>query len=209
MNPVSSVLAVFFCAGIVAAQEQPLPDYVPQDCEYAKQAKGSFITYTRSKFTPEQVSELERKVVDQVGSIQPDVTSRQQVLDLFGPPPEISIRIDVSTQSMEHLTYCYGSAELYFGPEKKVVHEVRFEKPGPYLFKGKVCVGSTMGELLAAVGAPAETIMGQSIDFEKDRALFRDVDGERGRGYMACNSEGARFFLRDDKVRAIYLFKAR
>ena len=54
---------------------------------------------------------------------------------------------------------------------------------------------------------PAETVTGQPIDFMKDRVLFRNVEGKNGRGYLACNAKGARFFIWDDKVNAIYLFK--
>jgi len=209
MKSISIVMSAIFCAGVVAAQELPLPDYVPQTCDYVKQARGDVVSYTRSNFVPRRVVELERRVIAQVGDIQPDVMNRQQVLDLFGPPPEISIRSTAGAQPEEHLTYSYGSLELYFGPEKTVVHEVRFEKPGPYLYKHKIRVGSTVDELLAVVGAPAETVVGQPIAFEKDRVLFRDVDGETGRGYILFNSEGVRFFLLKDRVSAIYLFKAR
>ena len=188
----------------IAALGGALPDYVPQRGAYVKYAKGDLVTYALAGLAPEQVAELERKVIDQVGGIQPDATTRRQVMDLFGPPTEIMVR---SVKSDEHLTYTYASVGFYFGPGQHVVHEVRFEKPGPYLYQGKIRVGSTVDQLLAAVGATAETVVGQPIDFTKDRVLFRDVEGRKGRGYIACNARGARFFIWDDKVSAIYLFK--
>lgn len=201
----TSLLVAVLCAGGSLAQTPPFPDYIPQGCEYVRHAGGEFIYYTRP-IGPAAQAELESKVIGQLASIQPGVTDRQKVLELFGPPPEVMARRERPGES-EFLTYRYGSVEFFFDPWKKLVHEIRFEKAGPYSYQGKIRVGSSLDELLAAVGAPAKTVVGEPIHFNEDRVLFRDVERTKGRGYITYDAEGVRFFLLNDAVTAIYLFK--
>ena len=200
------LLIAVLCAGVSLAETQPLPDYVPQGCEYGRRAEGDLVYYTRPNYTAEQIAELESKVIGQIASIRPGVTDRHQILELFGPPPEVMARRERPGES-EFLTYRYGSVEFFFDPWKKLVHEIRFEKAGPYSYQGKIRVGSSLDELLAAVGAPAKTVVGEPIHFNEDRVLFRDVERTKGRGYITYDAEGVRFFLLNDAVTAIYLFK--
>ena len=103
------ILLAVLCAGVAAAQTQPLPDYVPQTCEYVARTEGDFVYYTRSGGATGEVAEVEPNVIEGMGEIRPDETDRQKVLELFGPPPEIMVRVNVGPQHAEHLTYNYGS----------------------------------------------------------------------------------------------------
>jgi hypothetical protein len=81
---------------------------------------------------------------------------------------------------------------------RNVVTEIRFNEPG-YQYLGKVGVGSTKDDVLAALGPPRETVKGQRIGWV-DGVLYEDADGQAGFDYYARRDKKCRVFLRDGKV---------
>ena len=86
------------------------------------------------------------------------------------------------------------------------VMEVRFYKPG-YLFANGIQVGSTVEEMVKAVGQPNETVTMQKNAF-KDGVLYKDIDGQKGHCYYHRSDWGARCFFTDYKVNALYITRS-
>jgi subtilisin family serine protease len=65
-------------------------------------------------------------------------------------------------------------------------------------------VGSSLDEVIEAVGQPLRTVTGQAIKWE-DGVLYKDVDGRKGQCYYKPADQNIRFFFADYKVSALYL----
>jgi len=63
--------------------------------------------------------------------------------------------------------------------------ELRSEKPGPgFTWRGKLRLGSSLEEVLAVLGPPAETVTGEKLAF-KPGVLYKDWEGKKGKCYTA------------------------
>ena len=86
-----------------------------------------------------------------------------------------------------------------------LVRELRSKEPGPgFTWRGKLRLGSSLEEVEQVVGPPAKTVAGKPLDF-KDGVLYQDIDGKQGRGYYARPDQNVRFFLRANKIAALYV----
>jgi len=83
------------------------------------------------------------------------------------------------------------------------IAELRFEQPG-FIFRNKIQVGSSLEEVLEVIGSPAETVVNQKNEF-KDKVLYKDIDGYKGRCYYARSDQNVRFFFNDYKVAGLYV----
>jgi len=86
------------------------------------------------------------------------------------------------------------------------VVEVRFYKPG-YVFANGIQVGSTLDEVVKAVGQPQETVLAQKNAFN-DGVLYKDIDGRKGHCYYQRNDKDVRCFFTDYKVNALYVTRS-
>ena len=88
--------------------------------------------------------------------------------------------------------------------QKGRIMEIRHERASPYVYRGKLRIGSTMDEAVALMGAPTDTVTGQKNEF-KDGVLYRDVNGNDGQGYYCRSDQKVRVFFWEGKVVAIYM----
>jgi hypothetical protein len=65
-------------------------------------------------------------------------------------------------------------------------------------------LGSSSDEVLAALGPPTKTVVGQPLDFEAG-VLYQDIEGQSGRAYYARPDKNIRLFFLDNKVTALYI----
>jgi hypothetical protein len=86
------------------------------------------------------------------------------------------------------------------------VMEVRLYRPG-YVFANGVQVGSTVDEVVKAVGQPKETVSEQKNGFN-DGVLYKDIDGRKGYCYYRCSAKAVRCFFTDYKVSALYVTRS-
>ena len=86
------------------------------------------------------------------------------------------------------------------------IGELRHHQPG-YVFRDSLQVGSSLKEVLAVVGKPAETVVGKDNQF-KDRVLYKDIDGLKGFCYYHPASDNVRFFFLNHKVSALYVTRS-
>jgi serine/threonine protein kinase len=83
--------------------------------------------------------------------------------------------------------------------------ELRCESPGPgFSWRGKLRLGSSVDEVLDAVGRPAETLVGKPLTFTAG-VLYKDIDGNKGACYYGRPDQNVRFFFFDNRVCALYL----
>jgi hypothetical protein len=83
------------------------------------------------------------------------------------------------------------------------VVEVRFYTPG-WVFANGIQVGSTLDEVLQALGNPVETVVGQKNEF-RNGVLYQDIDGRTGYCYYQRDDKDVRCFFRDYAVVALYV----
>jgi serine protease AprX len=87
------------------------------------------------------------------------------------------------------------------------VVELRHEGDDGYLFAGKLKVGSTLDEVLAVLGQPRKTIVGEAFGWQDD-ILYKDAEGKKGYCYYAKGSRRVRMFFIDYKVTALYVTRS-
>jgi hypothetical protein len=85
--------------------------------------------------------------------------------------------------------------------------EIRHEQKSPYVYRGKLRIGSTLEEALDLLGAPEKTVTGQKNTF-KEKVLYRDIDGRQGYDYYARPDQKVRVWFAGDKVTAIYMTRS-
>jgi serine protease AprX len=85
------------------------------------------------------------------------------------------------------------------------VWELRSEKPGPgFTWRGKLRLGSSLEEVLAVLGPPAETVTGEKLAF-KPGVLYKDWEGKKGYCYYSRPEQNIRLFFGDYKVTGLYV----
>ncbi len=85
------------------------------------------------------------------------------------------------------------------------VEELRSEGQGPgFTYQGKLHLGSSLDEVLDALGQPTETITGKPLGFDAG-VLYKDIDGKTGYDYYARPEQHIRCFFQNNKVVALYL----
>jgi len=86
-----------------------------------------------------------------------------------------------------------------------VVVELRSEKPGPgFTWQGKLRLGSSLDEVLQALGPPSETVVGESLTYEPG-VLYKDIDRQVGHCYYSRPGQHIRLFFNHYKVCALYV----
>jgi regulator of replication initiation timing len=83
------------------------------------------------------------------------------------------------------------------------INELRYHQPG-YRFLGKFQVGSSLEDVIAAIGRPGKTVVGKPNE-SKNGVLYKDIDGNQGQCYYSREKKGVRCFFNDYRVSAIYV----
>jgi serine protease AprX len=130
----------------------------------------------------------------------------EDIVRVFGEPTKYIWENQTFTKENLPATYvAVYPDDLHFMLVKGLLDEIRFEGPGwGYVFAGTIKVGSSLEGVLAVLGPPARTVVGDPIGFE-DGVLYKDVDGFTGHCYYSRSDWKVRMFFRDYKVTALYL----
>jgi RNA polymerase sigma-70 factor (ECF subfamily) len=144
---------------------------------------------------------------EKLKGIRPGETSREQVVEIFGKPDQyIWHRKRFSEADLPDGNYImvYGTGvDLWM--DGNAVREVRIESSEHYSYEGKIRLRSTLEDAISFFGEPSETVIGEPVDFSRDRVLYRDIKGETGRCYIHYRDMGVRMFFMDYRLRAVYL----
>jgi len=86
-----------------------------------------------------------------------------------------------------------------------LVQELRSEEQGRgFIWQGKLHLGSTLDEVLQALGPPSETVVGKPLGFDAG-VLYKDIDGKKGYCYYARPDQNIRCFFQNNNVMALYV----
>ena len=87
-----------------------------------------------------------------------------------------------------------------------LVQELRSEggQGRGFIWQGKLHIGSTLDEVLKALGPPSETVVGKPLGFDAG-VLYKDIDGKKGYCYYARPDQNIRCFFVNNQVTALYV----
>jgi hypothetical protein len=146
---------------------------------------------------------------ERVARLDIDSADRDQVRTIFGEPTKYvwgnqTFAPDAALPKRYIMMYPCGF-HVYMNDGR--IMEIRHYAPSPYVYRGKLRIGSTLEEALALLGEPTETVVGQKNDF-KDSVLYRDIDGNEGHSYYHRSDQHVRVWFREGKVGAIYMTRS-
>ncbi len=137
-----------------------------------------------------------------------DSAGLEQVRAIFGEPTKYvwgnqTFRLDALPDSYIMSYPCSFNVFM----QKGRIMEIRHERTSPYVYRGKLRIGSTLEEALALLRAPTETVTGQKNEF-KDGVLYWDINGNEGHGYYHRSDQDVRVWFWEGKVTAIYMTRS-
>jgi len=138
-----------------------------------------------------------------------DAATLQDVIKTFGQPESYVWGEKIFDKSNLPARYVikYPCEFHVFISNGKVV-ELRFEGPDAgYIFKGRIKVGSSLDEVIEALGQPEKTVTGQKNGFA-DGVLYKDIEGRDGYCYYARQEQHIRLFFVNNKVLALYITRS-
>ena len=133
-------------------------------------------------------------------------TTTKDVLRVLGEPESYESGDKTFTKSNLPASYLivYPKGVSVFIMNGRV-WELRSEKPGPgFTWRGKLRLGSSLEEVLAVLGPPAETVTGEKLAF-KPGVLYKDWEGKKGYCYYSRPEQNIRLFFGDYKVTGLYV----
>ncbi len=176
--------------------------------------KVTAIYMTRSDYTDGPAvgpfdPEFARVLQERVDRLDIDSAGRDQVQAIFGNPikyvwGEETFPADATMPKRYIMMYPCGF-HVYMNDGR--IMEIRHYEPTPYVYRGKLRIGSTLEEALVVLGEPTETVTGKGNDF-KDGVLYWDTDGNEGSGYYHRSDQHVRLWFRDGKIIAIYMTRS-
>jgi hypothetical protein len=133
-------------------------------------------------------------------------TTTEEVIRTLGEPAEYAWNRQILNKTNLPATY----ALIYPKGVQVVVSagrvaELRSEEPGPgFTWHGKLHLGSSLDEVLEALGPPSRTVVGQALAWAPG-VLYKDIAGDQGYCYYSRPDLHIRLFFRDYKVTALYV----
>jgi len=164
------------------------------------------------------ISEHSKEMNEKVAQLDMNKASREDVIKIFGQPQ--SYQGNGQTFAEENLpdkyvmTYADGFSVIMINGR---IEELRFQKPG-YLFRGGITVGSTLEDVLSALGPETRTIDSRHYrlirgvlynnEDEKiepeDGVIYKDIGRRRGFCfYDATSTQGVRMLFMGNRVVAL------
>lgn len=140
-----------------------------------------------------------------VAQLDIDNADRQALEALFGPP--LGYIWGENTFTADELPENYilnYPCDFSVWMKGDKIMEIRHWRDSRYVYAPGVQIGASVEEVVAALGDPAETVVGQENTF-RDQVLYRDLAGEKGHGYYHRSDQGIRVWFMDDRVIAIYM----
>jgi len=167
------------------------------------------------------VSEFQKSINKKVAQLDINNATPEDVIRIFGKP--LSYQRGEQTFKEDNLPDSYNM--VY--PEGFGIHildghieELLFQKPG-YVFRDSITVGSTLEEVLKALGSLTKTIESEKYRLERgifyteegdkfepmDGVLYKDIQGRKGSCYYANASQGVRMLFMNNRVVALLVTK--
>jgi hypothetical protein len=147
---------------------------------------------------------------DKVEQLDIDTAHFDNVIQIFGEPIEYRWGNQiVNKNDLPVENYClYYPDGFWVWMRFDWIMELRFESAAVgYVWNGGIRVGSSLSSVLAVVGQPTETVIGQPCGWE-DGVLYKDINGTTGYCYYRRADQNVRFFFLDYKVNALYVTRS-
>lgn len=141
-----------------------------------------------------------------VAQLDIDNATLDDVIYIFGEPLKYAWnQKTIPRDEIPTDHYCMVYPEFSILMRQDSIGELRFESPeAGYVFHDAIRVGSSLDEVLAFLGEPTETVVGEPIGWIND-VLYMDVDGEEGYCYYQRADWNVRMFFGNYKVAALYV----
>ena len=144
---------------------------------------------------------------DQVAQLDIDTAILDDIIDIFGEPVRYVWGDQTYTRDNLPDFYIVEYSDVFsIFMANGYIEELRFESPD-YIFQGRIRVGSPLRAVLAVVGQPTETVVGQPCGWE-DGVFYKDIDGRIGYCYYRRSDQNVRFFFWNYIVSALYLTRS-
>lgn len=188
--------------------------YAREDCAvriWFLDYKVCAIYVTRSDYTdcgrpPKVPGQEALDLTPNVEKLSIDTATVDDLVSAFGKPVKYlwgEKRLDVNNLPENYIILFQG-ADVWMRNNK--VNELRFYEPN-YMFRNKIRVGSTVEDVVSALGQPTETVEGKPNQF-RSGVLYRDIDGRKGYCYYAREDCAVRMFFNGYKVSALYVTRS-
>jgi len=143
-----------------------------------------------------------------VANIDIDNAVLEDVIEVFGEPLKYAWGQEtIPKEKIPADHYCMIYPDFSIMMRQDSIGELRFNSPAAgYVFNDEIRVGSSLDEVLAALGEPVKTVEGKSINWtDTDGVLYMDVGGEEGSCYYHMSDWNVRMFFANYKVVALYV----
>ncbi len=149
---------------------------------------------------------------DQIAQLDIETATLDDVIDIFGEPVEYVW--GSQTYTRDNLPNVYlarypNSFDVMMA--SGYISELRFSSSAAgaagYIWTGGIQVGSSLNDVLAVVGQPTETVVGQPIA-NVDGVLYKDINGRVGYCYYSRPDQNVRFFFWNYAVSALYVTRS-
>jgi hypothetical protein len=153
--------------------------------------------------TADNLSDINAKVAQ----LDIDSATLDDVIEIFGEPlMYVWGQETIPKENIPTNRYCmiYPHGFSIFMSRDSII-ELRFDSPAAgYVFYDEIRVGSSLDEVLAVLGEPTETVVGELIGWI-DGVLYMDIKSREGRCYYQRSDWNVRMFFADYKVSALYV----
>jgi beta-lactamase regulating signal transducer with metallopeptidase domain len=179
--------------------------------------KVAGIYLTRSDYGNKQAepsepfdAEFARLLQERVAKLNIDTAGQKDVVGIFGPPRRYVWGEQTFQPDALPATYWMFYPDGFsVWLSKGRINEIRHMRPSPYVYRGKLRIGSTLQETVDLLGAPDKTVTGEKATAVlDDRVLYRDLNGQRGYDYYRRTDQNVVIFFREDKVSAIFMTRS-
>ena len=141
-----------------------------------------------------------------VAQLDIDNATLDDVIYIFGEPLKyVWDRETIPRDEIPTDLYCMVYPDFSIQMGQNSIGELRFESAeAGYVFGDAIRIGSSLDEVLAFLGEPMETVVGEPVRWIND-VLYMDIDGEEGRCYYQRADWNVRMFFADYEVIALYV----
>ncbi len=147
---------------------------------------------------------------DLIGQVNVYSTTAKEVIELLGEPLEYVWGGRTFTKDNLPGVYIMTYPEkIHIVIVRGKVNEVRFQRESEwYVFGENIRIGSSLEDVFEELGAPKAIVENEPYG-QRDRTLYRNIAGREGECYYRCADRDVRFFFKENRVIAIYLWQGR
>jgi len=148
------------------------------------------------------------KLPERIAQLDIDKADRKTVEALFGKPSKYvwgQETFSVDNLPKNYILMYPCSFRVWLQGDK--IMEIRHSRGSKYVYVPGVKIGASVEKVLAALGDPTETLVGEKNTF-KDKVLYRDIKGNKGHCYYHRSDQQIRVWFSKNKVIAIYMTRS-